>query len=161
AAESSWLPLISATGTVNRDFGVHQDTSGAITSIDQTTKDAAINLSWTLYDFGARGARIQGARRRLDAAAFAVNSTSQQTLASVVQSYYSVVAADQSLSAATTTESVARHSFEIARALREGGVESVADVLQAETAYDQAAIARIQAGQTAKTSRGALAVAMG
>jgi outer membrane protein len=52
-------------------------------------------------------------------------------------------------------------SVEIARSLREGGVATLADVLQAETAYDQAVIARVQADMTAKSARGTLAVAIG
>jgi hypothetical protein len=47
--ESAWLPDIAGTGSVERSFGPHQDDSGIITSSDQTTRDAAVNLSWTLY----------------------------------------------------------------------------------------------------------------
>jgi outer membrane protein len=160
SAESAWLPDISATGSATRTLGTHQD-NGVIDSADQNTKDAAINLSWTLYDFGGREGRIRSARYLLNAAAATASSVSQQTILSAVQDYYGVVAADAGLVAAQTTEATASRSVEIARALREGGVATLADVLQAETAYDQAVLTRIQAGQAAKTARGGLAVVIG
>jgi outer membrane protein TolC len=160
SAESAWLPDISATGSVTRTFGAHEN-NGVVDSADQTTKDAAVNLSWTLYDFGGRAGKIRSARYLLDAAAATAGSVSQQTILSVVQAYYGVVAADAGLLAAQTTEATASRSLEIARALRNGGVATLADVLQAETAYDQAVLTRIQAGQTAMTAHGGLAVVVG
>jgi outer membrane protein TolC len=160
SAESAWLPDISATGSATRTFGPHED-NGVVDSADQTTKDAAVNLSWTLYDFGGRDGKIRSARYLLDAAAATAGSVSQQTILSVVQAYYGVVAADAGLLAAQTTEATASRSLEIARALRNGGVATLADVLQAETAYDQAVLMRIQAGQTAMTAHGGLAVVVG
>ena len=161
SAESAWLPDISATGGATRTFGTHQDDSGSVVAADQTTKDAAVNLSWTLYDFGGREGRIRNARYLLDAAAATADSISQQTILTVVQDYYGVVAADASLVAAQTTETTAARSLEIARALRDGGVATLADVLQAETAYDEAMLTRIQAAQSVKASRGSLAVVIG
>ena len=161
SAESAWLPDISASGGVSRTFGSHHDDSGVVTSADQTTKDAAINLSWTLYDFGGREGRIRSAKYLLDAAAATASSVAQQTILNVVQDYYGVVAADAGLTAAQTTQDTAAHSLEIARALRGGGVATLADVLQAQTAYEEAVLSRIQATQTMKSSHGSLAVVIG
>jgi outer membrane protein len=160
SAESAWLPEISATGSATRTFGPHQD-EAVVDSADQTTKDAAVNLSWTLYDFGGRTGRIRSARYLLDAAAATASSVSQQTILSTVQSFYGVVAAEAALVAAQTTQTTASRSLEIARALRDGGIATLADVLQAETAYDQAVLTRIQAAQTVATARGGLAVVIG
>lgn len=160
-AESAYMPQVGATGAGLRQFGDHADANGNIVSSDQNTTDAALNLSWTLYDFGARSGRIKSARRLLDAAAANASSVVQQTVLSVVQSYYGVVAADANLLAAKITETVSRHSFEIARSLREGGAGTIADVLQAETAWDQAVLTRVQADAAAKTARGTLAVTLG
>jgi outer membrane protein len=160
-AESAWLPSLAATGGASRDNGQHVDATGALVSTAQDTHDAAVTLSWTLYDFGARGGRITSAHRLLEAQAATLNGVSQQTVLQVVQSYFGVVAGDAALVAAKTTEATAARSVEIARSLREGGVATLADVLQAETAYDQAVIARVQADMTAKSARGTLAVAIG
>ena len=161
SAQSAWLPSISATGAEQRAYGQHIDVTGAIDTSPQNTRDAALNLSWTLYDFGARDGKITSARHLLDAAAATASRVSQQTVLSVVQSYYGVVAADAALLAAQTTEAAAARSLEVARALRGGGVATLADVLQAETAYDQAVLARVQADYSAKSAHGTLAVVIG
>jgi len=161
-ADSAYLPVIAATGSRSRTYdGTHTDATGAIESNSQTARDAALTLSWTLYDFGGREAKLSSARHSLDAAAATLNSVSQQIAVAVVQAYYGVVAADALLVSAQTTEATDDHSLEIARALRGGGVATLADVLQAETAYDQAVLARVQAGAAAKTARGSLSVVIG
>jgi TolC family type I secretion outer membrane protein len=157
-AESTWVPTISATGSETRDYGEHVDATGNIDSSPQNARDAALNLSWTLYDFGGRGSRISSANRLLDAAAANASSVVQQTVLSVVQTYYGVVAANATLIADQTTEAAAARSLEVARALHAGGVTSLADVLQSETAYDQAVLTRVQADAAAKNAHGALAV---
>jgi len=161
-ADSAYLPIIAASGSRSRTYdGVHTDSTGNIESSSQDSRDAAVTLSWTLYDFGGREAKLSSARHSLDAAAASLNSVSQQVAVAVVQAYYGVVAADALLASAQTTESTDGHSLEIARALRGGGVATLADVLQAETAYDQAVLARVQADAAAKTARGSLAVVIG
>jgi TolC family type I secretion outer membrane protein len=162
SAESAWLPTIAGTASESRELaGQHVDALGEIVPGPQNTKDAAVTLTWTLYDFGGRGARIRSARHLLDASAATLNRTAQQVVFTVVQGYYGVVAADASLAAAKTTEEVTSHSLEIANALRSGGVATLADVLQAETAQDQAVLARVQANASAKSSRGQLASILG
>jgi outer membrane protein len=160
-AESAWLPQIVAQGTGSRDIGQHTDISGKSETQSQNTADAAVNLTWTLYDFGGREGRIKGAHRLLDAATANVNSVMQQTVLSVVQGYYGEVAADENVAASKVTESITSHSLEVARSLRTGGAGTLGDVLQAETAYDQAILARVQAEAAARTARGTLAVTLG
>jgi outer membrane protein TolC len=157
-AESAWLPTAGATASESRTYGEHADATGDLVSSPQNARDAALTLSWTLYDFGGRGGRIKSANRLLDAAAANASSIVQQTVLSVVQSYYGVVAADATLLADKTTEAAAARSLEVARALRAGGVTSLADVLQSETAYDQAVLTRVQADAADKTAQGGLAV---
>jgi outer membrane protein len=72
-----------------------------------------------------------------------------------------VVAADAALAAANITEGVTAKSLEIARSLRDGGLGTLADVLQAETAHGQAVLARVQANAAAKGARGTLSVTLG
>ena len=160
-AESAWLPTITGSDSESRTSGPHVDVTGNEDTRPQNTNDAAIRLTWTLYDFGARGGRIRSARHLLDAAAATTSSVVQQTVFNVVQSYYSVLAGDAALIAAKSAEDAARRSVEIARALHEGGASAVSDVLQAETAYDQAVLASVQSDQTAKSSLGTLAITIG
>jgi outer membrane protein TolC len=160
-AESAWLPTLSAPLSVARTFGEHVDVAGESLSADQTTKDAALNLTWVLYDFGGRGAHIDSARLLLDSQALTVNRVSQQTILNVVQSFYGVVAGDAAVVAAKSAEDAYKKSVEISSALQKGGLVSLADVLLAETAYDQAVLARIQAEYTAVAAHGAMSVAIG
>ena len=160
-AESGWLPSITATGSETRDYGEHADINGNVSSEPQNTRDAAINLSWLLYDFGGREGRISGARHLLDAAGATANNAVQQTVLNVVQAYYGLVAADELVKAAQTTESDASRALDVARGLSQGGAASLADVLQAETAYDQARLASVQADAAARIARGTLATTLG
>jgi outer membrane protein len=161
SADSAWLPSITGTDSETRSYGPHLDITGNEITTPQNSNDAALNLSWTLYDFGARGGRIRSARYLLDAAALTASSTVQQTVFSVVQDYYGVVAGDAGIEATKTAEDTAASTLEIVRALHEGGVATLGDVLEAETSYDQAVLARVLGAQTAASSRGALAVVIG
>jgi outer membrane protein len=161
ATESAWLPTVSATGAASRQFGEHVDIIGQPEAGAQNSADASVNLTWTLYDFGARTGRIKSARALLDAAAATVSSVSQQLVRLVVQSYYGAVAADANLAAAKVTEAAAASSLNVARAVREGGAGTLADVLQAETAHNQAILNSLQASAAAMSARGTLAVTLG
>ena len=166
AAQSAWLPSVSATGSETRDFGEHADVTGCRIVLlkgpeEQNSFDAVAGKYYAAAKGYCRDGRITSARHLLDAAAATASSVVQQTVLSVVQTYYGAVAADASLVAAQTTEATDARSLEIARTLREGGAGTLADVLQVETAYDQAVLARIQADAAAKTARGTLAVTMG
>jgi len=160
-ADSAWAPSLSATGSESRAYGTHVDVTGNTVSSSQGTADAALSLSWTLYDFGARGGRIESASRLLDAAAATANSVSQQTVFNVVQSFFGIVAADADLVAAKTAEAAYARSLEVARARRQGGAATLADVLQMETALNQAVLARVQAAKAVQSARGTLAVTIG
>jgi len=160
-AKSAWYPSLSATGSESRTSGDHVDATGQNVNSSQTTGDVALNLNWVLYDFGGRSGRIDSARRLYEAAGATANSVVQQTVRSVVQGYYGVVAADANLAAATTTEQATAKSLEIARTLQEGGVGTQADVLQAQTAHDEAVLTRVQAEATTKSARGTLNVTLG
>ena len=165
-AESQWLPTLTGTASETRNEGTVRILSGstspgATARAAQRTTDAALNLSWLLYDFGGRGARIDSARRLLDAAAASADSAAQQVVLGAVQAYYGVVAADAALAASASAEAAAARSLEVARGRRDAGVATRADVLQAETAHDQAVLARVQAAGLLAGARGTLAVTLG
>lgn len=161
SADSAWLPSLGLTAGESRNYGPHADATGDIVRIGQNEGDATASLTWTLYDFGGRTARIASARSLLDASAATATSVAQQLVRTVVQAYYGVVAGNALLDAARRTEEVTAQSLEIARSLQTGGVGTLADVLQTETAHGQAVLARIQADAAAKSARGTLAVTLG
>lgn len=158
-AESAWVPSVTASGGENWSDNrlALGDGSGAM----QRTTDAALSLSWTLFDFGGRESRIASARNLLAAAASSAGSVAQQTVLATVQAYYGVVAAAAGLDAAKSAEAAAQRSLEVARGRRDVGVATRADVLQAETAYGQAVLTRVQSDGALATARGTLAVTVG
>jgi outer membrane protein len=161
SAESAWLPDLTATGARQYTRGDYLNALGNEAPGLQSATDAAVNLSWTILDFGGRTGRIRSARLLLEAQAATVNATAQQTVRAVVQAYYGVVSADALLAAAQTTEKITGNSLEVARTLRDSGVGTQADLLQAQTANGQAILTRVQAEATARTSRGTLATVLG
>ncbi len=159
--KSALYPSLSATGSGSRSTGQQFDVTGNPIDGWQNTADATISLNWMLYDFGGRSGRIASARSLFDAAGATANSVVQQTVRTLVQAYYGVVAADANLIAANITQQATSKSLQIARALQQGGVGTMADVLQAQTADDQATIARVQAETATQSSRGALNATLG
>jgi TolC family type I secretion outer membrane protein len=160
-AKSTLYPSLSATGAATRSNGQQFDVTGNPINGWQNTADATIDLNWLLYDFGGRSNRIASARHLFDAAGATAHSVVQQTVRTLVQSYYGVVAADASLVAATMTQQATAKSLQIARALQQGGIGTMADVLQAQTADQQAVIARVQAEAATQSSRGTLNATLG
>ena len=160
-AEASRLPSVTATGSENWIRGPRLASTGVLLEPEQRTADAALELSLTLFDFGGRRARVASARALLDAASASASSVSQQVVLAAVEAYYGVVAADGAFGAAKSAEAAAAHSLEVARGRREAGVATRADVLQAETAFDQAVLTRVQAAGTLKGAHGGLAVTLG
>jgi len=159
AAEGSYLPTVTLSGIDNHLSGNLQ--AGSRSSTDQDGQSAVAALSWTLLDFNARRSEVATARNLLFAAAHTGSETAQRIVYSVVQGYYGALATEQAYHANQQTEANTARSLEIARALQTGGAATLADVMQAETAYQQAVYSRLQSNTAAQTSRANLAVLLG
>lgn len=68
-------------------------------AFDQTLIQGGLNASYTLFDGGARGARIHGARARAAAADEQVHASSADVIAGTVQAYLDVLTAQAVLAA--------------------------------------------------------------
>jgi outer membrane protein len=157
-ARSDWLPGLDASG------GSTWSDRSATTAASGSTRrsdDAALSLSWTLYDFGARSANTTAANRLLDAAAAQLDRASQGVVYDTVQAYYEVVAAESALAARREAENASARSLEVAKGRFEVGVATRADFLQTETAYGQAVLDRVQAEGGLAAARGQLAILVG
>lgn len=173
SARSAYLPTISATGSVTETIAGDSSTSSAATdsgtgsdfSSSTSSSDrryaASASLSYLLFDFGGRGATLDGARALLDAARSTRNAVLQNVYLGAVTSYYGWVSADGSLIAAREAERAAQSSFEAASTREQIGTATRADRLQAQTALAQTQLARVQAEGALRTARGALANSMG
>lgn len=151
-ARAAWLPSLS--GTAGRTRFEYQNNA-------YTRDNAAITLSWLLYDFGQRSANVENARQLLGAAAATQDATVQTLFLAALQSYYSAQATQAAVVSALQAERSARESYQAAEARYSVGVATPADRLQAQTALSQAMLNRIKAEGDARNALGALANALG
>jgi len=102
------LPQLAAQGNVSRfqDPMIVAPLHGlnlqaAPPAFDQTLVQGGLNASYTLFDGGARGARIHGARARAAAADDQVHASSADVIAGTAQAYLEVLTAQAVLAAET------------------------------------------------------------
>ncbi len=156
---SAYLPTLSATASAarNRSDGI----SSSPGAINYRSQDATLSAAYLLYDFGARDANLESALQTLAAANFTQDATLQKVFLSATQSYYQFFAARAAVDSALEAERAAAESLKAAIARYDAGTATPADKLQAQTAYSQAMLNRIQAEGNAKSAQGVLANAMG
>lgn len=159
AAESSYLPTINITGSTNQN--TLQASSTANTAVSYNTQNATASASYLLFNFGGRESNIENARQVLIALNFTQDATLQTVFLLALQSYYQLLANQGAVNAAKEAEISALESLNAATARYSIGVATPADKLQAQTAYSQAVLNRIQAEGNANISTGVLANSMG
>jgi outer membrane protein len=127
----------------------------------QTTIAPSVALTYLLFDFGGRDARVEQARQRLIAADFEHNTAIQDVVLRVQQSYYALLDAKALLEAQEATIKERRAALDAAEARHRAGVATIADVLQARTALSQAELTRQTIEGNLRTIEGTLATVMG
>lgn len=152
-ARGAFLPAFSADLAAGRNRY-----SGAPSTREQS---AGVALSWLVFDFGGRDATLESARQLLAATSASRDGTIQAVFQSAVQAYYQVRAAEAALTAAQLSETTYQESYKAAEARHRVGSATLADRLQAQTAYSQASLARIQAEGYLRVSLGNLATILG
>jgi outer membrane protein len=106
----------------------------------QTTGDfqVAMDLNYTLVDFGARSGRIAAARAEVLAANFAFNDTHRNIIFQVQQGYYQLLNALGQEDAARASLSNAQAVQQSAEERLNNGLATLPDVLEARSATAQA-----------------------
>lgn len=155
-ANAAYMPSISAAGSLDATKQ-NSKTSDLYTN----AKSGQISLSYTIYDFGAREANLQNAKKILDAANASQNAQIQSLFLSVTESYFALFGAKASLEAYIEAEKTARESYEAALAKYKAGTATPSDKLQAMTAYSQAVLNRQKAEGSLKNSYADLANTLG
>ncbi len=160
ASQSAYLPSVTASAAASRN---RTSGGGAVSgdATNYTQRSAGLSLSYVLYDFGQRAATLENARQILAAANASQDATVQSVFLAAVQAYYQLFASQVAAQAALESEKSAREAFNAAQARYSVGAGTPADKLQAQTAYSQAALNRIQAEGNARTAAGVLANVMG
>ena len=163
-ARSAYLPTLSASGSASRNRTDGGSRAGGAVSGGSTVynaESASLAAGYLLYDFGSRDANLDNALQTLAAANFTQDATLQKVLLSAVQAYYQLFGARAAVEAAAEAERSSLESLKAAAARYDAGTATPADRLQAQTAYSQATLNRIQTEGNAKNAEGALATAMG
>jgi outer membrane protein len=123
--------------------------------------EAALDLSYTVLDFGARRGRINAARAQLLATNFAFNDTHRNVIYQVEQSYYRVLSSIGQEDAARASLANAETVQEAAEDRLAHGLATLPDVLEARSARAQAEYDLQSAVGAEEIARGDLATAVG
>ena len=162
-ARAAYWPKLDAALQFNRDHAAStvEGQPQFDSNVSSRFRTQALSLSWVLYDFGARTAAAHSAEQLLLASRYSLDDTLQTALLKTAKDYEAALAASAGLDAARDNARTAQKSLGIAQARMQQGVAAVSDVLQAETAYAQAAADATHAQGTWQTAIGALAIDMG
>ena len=126
-----------------------------------TAVQATLDLNYTIFDFGARRARIAAESARVLAANFGFNDVHRELIFQVQQAYYRLLNASAQDSAARASLANAQAVEEAAEDRLRNGLATLPDVLEARSATAQAQY-DLQAVLGAEdTARGDLATALG
>ena len=132
SARSAYLPEVDLNASLTYGRGSGE---GAHSS---TQFGTSLGLTYLLFDFGGREAAVEQARQALIAADFQHNQTIQDVVLQAQQAYYDYLDAKALLSAQDATLKERKTSLDAAEARHNAGVATIADVLQARTAYSEA-----------------------
>jgi outer membrane protein len=129
----------------------------------QTTQtfELALDLNYTVFDFGARSGRIDAARTRLLSANFAFNDTHRIVINQVQQAYYRLLSAIGQEDAVQASLTNAKAVQQAAEERLNNGLATLPDVLEARSATAQAEYDLQAVLGAEETARGDLATAVG
>jgi outer membrane protein len=129
----------------------------------QTTQtfELALDLNYTVFDFGARSGRIDAARARLLSANFAFNDTHRSVIDQVEQAYYRLLNSIGQEDSAQASLANAKAVEQAAQERLTNGLATLPDVLEARSATAQAEYDLQSALGAEEIARGDLATAVG
>jgi outer membrane protein len=121
----------------------------------------ALDLNYTIFDFGARSGRIDAASERTLASNFAFNDSHRNVIYAVEQAYYQLLSASGREEAARASLSNAQAVQQAAEERLENGLATSPDVLEAKSATAQAAYELQAVLGNEEVARGDLTTALG
>jgi outer membrane protein TolC len=121
----------------------------------------ALDLNYTVFDFGARAGRIDAAKAEVLATNFAFNDTHRQVIYQVEQAYYQLLNASGQEDAAQASLANAKAVQQAAEERLNNGLATLPDVLEARSATAQAEYELQAVLGAEEIARGNLATALG
>jgi len=159
-ARSELYPTLAA---VALSFTERDDILAGSTFVRQTVESlrVAFDLSYTVFDFGARAGRIDAAKAELFAANFAFNDTHQNIIFRVEKAYYELLNTSGQVIAARTSLTNAQTAQQAAEDRLKQGLGTLPDVLEARSATAQAELDLQSVIGAKDVAAGDLATALG
>ena len=158
AAAGAYFPKLAVDVTAAKTKG---SAVGGRFVYDYSSLTPTAGLTWLLFDFGGRGGLNEEARQALSAANWTQNTAIQNVILQIEQSYYQYLAAKALIKAQETSLKEAEKNLEAADARHAAGVATLADTLQAKTAYSGARLNLVSTQGLLQALKGALASAVG
>src|SRR5579864_8202864 len=125
------------------------------------TFELALDLNYTVFDFGARSGRIDAARARLLSANFAFNDTHRSVIDQVEKAYYRLLNSIGQEDSAQASLSNAKAVEQSAQDRLSNGLATLPDLLEARSATAEAEYDLQSALGAEEIARGDLATAVG
>lgn len=154
AARSGYYPTIQGSAQANIGnvpVALGGESYGTLTT----------SLSYLLLDFGGRNAQAEAARQALIAADFSHNQAISDLLRNVPQAFYALQAKQAQVRASEKALTEARESLAAAKMRLTNGIGTISDVLQAQSAEQQAILQLTSDRGAAEIAHGSLATTIG
>lgn len=134
SAQSAYYPQIGLEGNAShgRDF---KFINGPDTTY--TIFGADLYLTMLLYDYGARSATVEAAKKSLVAAGWQTDSTIQKVMANVLENAYATLHAQEVMQASSLSLQEADKVFRAAKELNRTGLAPISDVYTAQANLHQ------------------------
>ena len=171
----AWASIRAAEATVGMARGEYWPALELAAGIDRTDGylplfpsevtenyfQSSIGLTYLLFDFGGRRARVDATRIALQAAGREYSQNIQDVVLRVAASYYRLIGAQADLKASEDTLDEANTNLASARALLEAGLGTRPDVLLMQARQAQAVLSVVSRRGDLAIACGALATATG
>ena len=143
-ARAALLPSLNGSASLNRTRTSQEGVSGSTTG---TARKYGISGEQTLFNW-SQFANLRAQREISKAADFDLESANDDLIVRTATTYFNVLVAIESLSAAQTNEAAAKKQFDYADKRLEVGLAPITDVHEARAQYDQARANTILARNT-------------
>lgn len=157
--KAAYLPTVN--GTISQLKNNTQDLLGVSPETSNTGRTKYFNLTWRLFDFGARAANFEVAHQVLKSALASHDATLQKLLGSVIGAYFDALTAQSAYTNRLQAVEWAQITLEATQRREKRGVAAVNDTLQAQTTLAKAQLFLNRAQGDLNKARSVLTYTMG
>ncbi len=154
-AQSNYYPQIGASGGYTRIKPIFETVSGGFinspSAFDQYT--SSLTLSQNIYDFGKTSSQVKIQKFNFDSAGSDLETSKEQIVLNVRQTYYSVIQAARNRAVAEEAVGQYQQHLEQSRGFYEVGTKPRYDVITAEVNLSNAKLNLITADNALKIAR--------